>query len=430
MLDKKRHLLLSNKALESLPWLAGHGFLDDGLGVVPPDTSSKREQVLHESGLARKENFDRTLAKAGGAALLNVVAMTLNGAHCVLGGDELHVTILSLGGNTLHDDVNGLLVVVQNLGVAAQESDDLGTASTKRNLKRCWLMGNFQVAKYTDQYGEKTYVLELHHTIADRGGLSSGFNERKVVLVQSDLLARHIERAFREPVELSRTGSTNIRIHPVVDHLLLRNDRHLVVLGDRLEDQRLRDASTTVGRAEEVGIPGRRGRERVSIGAQGGSVLMPDDRAGGALRSQAEGRRRQEDRINVRSEVARLGSVVEVVLVGHGLRLRGGHGSLRSMLGRMKRGIVTNVLEVGTGAKSLLPHDLVPDVGLRSTKDVLGSGVHGRRVPWVLGDCGVGRVRIVVTGASTVSRARVVLFGHALGSVQLAELRVLVRLRV
>ena len=71
--------------------------------------------------------------------------MAVHGPDGILRCHELNVAILSLGGDAFHDNVNGFLIVIEDLGVAAEKGNDLGALGAKRNLQvgqlRLWQHG-------------------------------------------------------------------------------------------------------------------------------------------------------------------------------------------------------------------------------------------------------------------------------------------------
>lgn len=135
MLDKHSHLLLGDKALEAVPRLGGVILEDDGLGAIPTDTIGERKQVFHQSRLAGQFKFDRSIAKTRKAAVGEALLVSLNGTDGSLHAHKLHVRIIRLARNTFHNDVNGLLAVVENLGVTAKKSENLSALGSERNLK-------------------------------------------------------------------------------------------------------------------------------------------------------------------------------------------------------------------------------------------------------------------------------------------------------
>jgi hypothetical protein len=135
VLHQHGHLLLGNKALERLPRLARNRRLDDRLGAFPKDSRSEWEQILHESRLAGKLNIDRAVAQASKPSPLDVDLVTFHGSHGVSKTHKLHVRILSLAADPLHDDVNRLLVVIEDFRIAPEESNDFCASRTERDLE-------------------------------------------------------------------------------------------------------------------------------------------------------------------------------------------------------------------------------------------------------------------------------------------------------
>lgn len=134
VLDEHGHLLVRDKTLEVLPRLLSVVRKHLRVASVPEDTARGREQVLHESRLARELNLDGALSDASNSAATEVLLMLFNGLGGILQSVELDVSISGLASDTLHDDVNGLLSIVEDAGVAAENSNDLGTVGHKGNL--------------------------------------------------------------------------------------------------------------------------------------------------------------------------------------------------------------------------------------------------------------------------------------------------------
>lgn len=134
MLDKHDHFLLRDEALEVLPRLPDIVGLELGVCSIPKDTSSERIEVLHELALAGQFNLHRTVTETTRAAPGEIRAVALNSTHGIVQSDELDVGVHGLAGDAVHDDVDRLVSVVQNLGVATKESDDLCTLRGEGNL--------------------------------------------------------------------------------------------------------------------------------------------------------------------------------------------------------------------------------------------------------------------------------------------------------
>lgn len=137
VLDQHGHLFVGHEALEVVPRLLVVVREDVGVKTGPEHTPGVGEQVLHESSLARKLNLDRTLTDASDSTTVKVLMMLLNGLGSILQGVELDVSVSGLASDTLHDDVNRFISVVEHTGVAAQDCNDLGAVGNERNLARC-----------------------------------------------------------------------------------------------------------------------------------------------------------------------------------------------------------------------------------------------------------------------------------------------------
>lgn len=107
---------------------------DDRHGTLPADALGEREEVLHEGRLAGKLHLDWAVAEAAEAAVGHGLLVLLDRVDGGLHAHKLDVRIIRLASNALHNDVHGFLVVVQDLGVAAEESEDLRTLGTEGNL--------------------------------------------------------------------------------------------------------------------------------------------------------------------------------------------------------------------------------------------------------------------------------------------------------
>jgi hypothetical protein len=136
VLDKHCKLFLGHKTLEGLPGLALDRWLNLWAAIVPLNTSSKWEEGLEQGSLARQHQLDRAVTKTSNAALVDVLSVLLNGTDSVANSHELNEGILSLGGHTLHDDVDRFVNVVENTRVASKEGDDLSTAGAKGDLQK------------------------------------------------------------------------------------------------------------------------------------------------------------------------------------------------------------------------------------------------------------------------------------------------------
>lgn len=126
MLGQAKHLLFANEALEAVPVplgvLIGHDVRD---GANPVDTLGLRKQSLHQGCLAGQLVTKRVLAKTRGTTVSLGPIESLDGIDSGVFVQELDIGLTGGGVDTLHDDVDGLLVIVQDPGVAAHDGQNL-----------------------------------------------------------------------------------------------------------------------------------------------------------------------------------------------------------------------------------------------------------------------------------------------------------------
>lgn len=134
MLHDHRHLLLVDEALEVVPWFVELMFHDMRRRAVPQDTPGMREQIGHKRTLAGQLDFDGAVSETGEPASIVGCVVLLDDLDSLIQIEELDISIVGPARNAFHNDMNRLLVVVQDFGVASQESDDLGTRRGERNL--------------------------------------------------------------------------------------------------------------------------------------------------------------------------------------------------------------------------------------------------------------------------------------------------------
>lgn len=103
---------------------------------MPLDPTSKREKVLHQGSLTGKLDFHRAISKTAQAAAGDGLLVLLNSGDSRLHAHKLNIRIVGLASNTFHNDVNGLLIIVQHLGVTSKEGDNLRALCRKWNLTR------------------------------------------------------------------------------------------------------------------------------------------------------------------------------------------------------------------------------------------------------------------------------------------------------
>jgi hypothetical protein len=135
MLDKHDHFLGRDEPFEVCPGLNRIVGKNLGRCPVPKHTTSKREKVLHKSGLTRQLNLNRALSKTTNAAKLDILMVLLGAAHSVLHWNKLYKGIHGLGGGPIHDDVDGFFNIAQHSAVAANERHNLRSFGRKRDLE-------------------------------------------------------------------------------------------------------------------------------------------------------------------------------------------------------------------------------------------------------------------------------------------------------
>ena len=135
MLGQHRHLLFGDKTLEVLPGLSRVDGLDARDRTIPKDPAGKREEVFHHVCLAGELHVDRAVTQPGRLAAGRRARVFLHGAHSIVHSQELDVNVMSLAGDALHDNVDRLLVIIQDLRVPTQEGDDLGSLGGEWDLE-------------------------------------------------------------------------------------------------------------------------------------------------------------------------------------------------------------------------------------------------------------------------------------------------------
>lgn len=134
MLDQHNHFLAGNETLEVAPRLASARRQNVGSCSIPENATSERVELSHQSGLARKLDFDRTITKTADTSDLSKLVVALSTADRVLHGLELDKCVHGLGRGAVHDDVHRLVGIIEHLAIAADESNDLCTLGRERNL--------------------------------------------------------------------------------------------------------------------------------------------------------------------------------------------------------------------------------------------------------------------------------------------------------
>lgn len=158
MLYQHDQFLLANESLETgIILVARVSFVDDGQSTVPRDILGLRKQVLHQCFLARKLNFNMSLPKTTSTASGTVRLKTVDCSDGLVKRDEFDIAVQSLASDTLHNDMNWLMISFANdASVAAKESKDFGAINGVRNLQ---LSASFQVTRKSD-----IYILDLDDT--------------------------------------------------------------------------------------------------------------------------------------------------------------------------------------------------------------------------------------------------------------------------
>lgn len=129
------HLFDGDETLEAVPGelnlLSGY---DVRSRADPLDALCLREQSLHQGCLARQFELNGLVTETRRASVLLGLLQLLDGILGSLLVHELYIGFDGSGVYTLDDDMNGLLFIVQDFGVAAHDGQDLATAAALRNL--------------------------------------------------------------------------------------------------------------------------------------------------------------------------------------------------------------------------------------------------------------------------------------------------------
>ncbi len=148
MPDEHEHLFGRDEALEVVPWLVGLERLYLGRRALPDDAGGHGEQVLHEARLAGELHVHRAVSQTRRPAGELILGVLLHGTHGILQRHELDVGVHGLAGDPLHDDVDGFFRVVQDLGVAAEKCNHLGTLGVKWDLQQSVKMSHQMKSKH------------------------------------------------------------------------------------------------------------------------------------------------------------------------------------------------------------------------------------------------------------------------------------------
>src|SRR6478735_7582233 len=127
MFDKHHHLLGRDEALEVNPRLVVVSGQDLRVRAIPENATSKREELLHKSSLARQLDLNRSFTQTADTANLSILVVLLGTTHSILHCHKLHKGIHGLGRCSVHDDVYGLVTIVQHPAITANEGNNFGT---------------------------------------------------------------------------------------------------------------------------------------------------------------------------------------------------------------------------------------------------------------------------------------------------------------
>lgn len=116
MLAKHHHLLLGEETLEVLPWVLGIRH-DVRVGTDPFDAMSRGgEQGKHQAFLRGQLDIDDAITETPNSAVLRALLESLDELDGCVEARNLAERILSLASDSVHDDVDGLLTVVEDPG--------------------------------------------------------------------------------------------------------------------------------------------------------------------------------------------------------------------------------------------------------------------------------------------------------------------------
>jgi hypothetical protein len=137
VLHQHNKLLAGNESLESrvinVIRIRGN---DGGAGSLPRDILRLGEQLHHEMLLARQLHINMTLAQTTRTTAIPVSLETINGSNSLIEADKLDIAVKSLARDALHDDVDGLVIILgDDLCVTTEECKDLRAIDRVRNLQ-------------------------------------------------------------------------------------------------------------------------------------------------------------------------------------------------------------------------------------------------------------------------------------------------------
>lgn len=135
MFHEHNHLFFRHEAFEIFPRFVGVERLELRRRSIPHNTFGKRKQILHETFLAGELHLNWSIAKSTDATAEDILLMPLYCLVRIIKSNKLDICIHSLACHSLHYDVNGLIGVIKNFGVASQESNNFRSFRSERNLQ-------------------------------------------------------------------------------------------------------------------------------------------------------------------------------------------------------------------------------------------------------------------------------------------------------
>lgn len=137
MLDQHNQLLLAYKPLETrvvaIVWISWN---DAWTTTLPSDILCLGKHILHKMLLARELNLNMALAQSTTTASSAIDLEAVDGINGLIETDKLDIAVKSLAGNTLHDDVDWLTIILtDDAGIATKEGKNLLTVNRVRDLQ-------------------------------------------------------------------------------------------------------------------------------------------------------------------------------------------------------------------------------------------------------------------------------------------------------
>jgi hypothetical protein len=160
----------TNKSLEpriiDILWILGN---DRRPRAMPLDIFCLWKQIPHEMLLARKLHVDMTLAQTAGTPSSPISFESINSSDGLVKADKLDIAVQSLTCNTLHDDMNGLVIMLSNdFCVTTQECEDFWA------IDGIW---DLQIIRASLQQYHTTYIFYLNNAPAIFFGQSAVLSE-------------------------------------------------------------------------------------------------------------------------------------------------------------------------------------------------------------------------------------------------------------